>query len=363
MALRGGGVGEVVAGPGREHQVFRTVLAGGRLHVVPQDAVPALESGKLDPRLFDVTGLVDAGYDDARRDSVPVVVTRDGDGRTSALEVRRELPLAGAVAALAPKSGAAFPELLADPGVRKVWLDGVMRPSLDRSTEQIGAPAAWEAGYTGAGVKVAVLDTGVDDEHPELAGREVARADFTDSAEHVDDVGHGTHVAATIASTGGAHRGVAPDAELLDGKVCVLDGCAESWILAGMQWAVEQGAAVVNLGLGGTDTPGLDPVEEAVESLSDRALFVVAAGNSGRPGTIGSPGSADSAPTVGAVDRRDGLAPFSSRGPSLGDSAVKPDVTAPGADVVTARSRHGIEGTPVDEGHVSMSGTSMATPR
>ncbi|WP_440899462.1 S8 family serine peptidase [Actinosynnema sp.] len=65
---------------------------------------------------------------------------------------------------------------------------------------------------------------------------------------------------------------------------------------------------------------------------------------------------------MGAVDRQDGLAPFSSRGPRLGDSAVKPDVTAPGTDVVAARSRHGIEGTPVDEGHVSMSGTSMATP-
>ncbi|ATE53193.1 S8 family serine peptidase [Actinosynnema pretiosum] len=362
VVLRGGGLGEVVAGPGRERQVFRTSVAGARLHVVPQDAVPALASGKLDPRLFDVTGLVDAGYDDARRDSVPVVVTRDGGGRTSALEVGRELPLVGAVAARAPKSGAAFPQLLADPGVRKVWLDGVMRPSLDRSAGQIGAPAAWAAGHTGAGVRVAVLDTGVDDGHPEPAGRAVARANFTDSAEHVDDVGHGTHVAATIASAGGTYRGVAPDAELLDGKVCALDGCAESWILAGAQWAVDRGAAVVNLSLGGADTPGLDPVEEAVESLSDRALFVVAAGNSGRPGTIGSPGSADSALTVGAVDRQDGLAPFSSRGPRLGDSAVKPDVTAPGTDVVAARSRHGTEGTPVDEGHVSMSGTSMATP-
>ena len=109
------------------------------------------------------------------------------------------------------------------------------------------------------------------------------------------------------------------------------------------------------MSLGGGDTPEIDPIEEAVNRVSREtgALFVIAAGNSGRPETIGSPGSAESALTVGAVDRNDGIAPFSSRGPAA-DGAVKPDVTAPGVGIVAAEA-----GT---QGHVAMDGTSMATP-
>ncbi|WP_231648290.1 S8 family serine peptidase [Saccharothrix sp. NRRL B-16348] len=247
--------------------------------------------------------------------------------------------------------------------MKKVWLDGIRKPSLDRSVAQIGAPTAWQAGYTGQGVKVAVLDSGVDQTHPDLAGQEVAERNFTDDPDTTDRVGHGTHVAATIASAGEKYRGVAPDARILDGKVCSLD-CSESWILAGMQWAVDQGADVINVSLGGTDTPGLDPLEEAVNTLSAQSgtLFVIAAGNSGRPGTVGSPGSADAALTVGAVDRQDGIAEFSSRGPRLGDGAVKPDITAPGVDIVAAKAATGSIGVPVGDGHVAVSGTSMASP-
>jgi subtilisin family serine protease len=162
-------------------------------------------------------------------------------------------------------------------------------------------------------------------------------------------------VAATIASAGAKYRGVAPDARVLDGKVCVTYGCAESWILSGMQWAASEGADVINMSLGGTDTPGIDPLEEAVNTLSAQygTLFVIAAGNSYSAETIGSPGSADAALTVGAVDRNEQIAPFSSRGPRVGDGAVKPDVTAPGAGSI---------GTPVGDNHVALSGTSMATP-
>ncbi|MFD4687050.1 S8 family serine peptidase, partial [Streptomyces sp. NPDC058461] len=100
--------------------------------------------------------------------------------------------------------------------------------------------------------------------------------------------------------------------------------------------------------------------------LSERTgtLFVVAAGNSGEagPGTVGSPGAADAALTVGAVDRDDTLAPFSSRGPRFGDGAVKPDVTAPGVGIVAARAAGTTLGEVVDERYVAASGTSMATP-
>lgn len=154
---------------------------------------------------------------------------------------------------------------------------------------------------------------------------------------------------------------MAPGVQLLDGKVIADDGYGtDSSIVSGMQWAVDQGAKVVNLSLGGQDNPGLDPKEEAIARLSERALFVVAAGNSGdRPGTITSPGSAVQALTVGAVDKQDQLADFSSRGPTA-DGQSKPDVTAPGVDITAAQSTRSWE--PQGNGYITMSGTSMATP-
>ncbi len=368
VVLNGATFGSFHAGPGRTKVGFHTFHRDGNLHVVPRDAVSAVANGKLDLRLFDVTGLVEAGYDDAKRDTLPLIVTQHGDARlrSTGTTVTRDLPAVNAVAAQTAKTeaGTAFQALLNDPAVAKVWLDGLRQPSLDRSTAQIGAPTAWQAGYTGQGVKVAVLDGGVDGKHPDLAGKEVAEQNFTDDPDATDVDGHGTHVAATIASTDTKYKGVAPDAQILDGKVCVLYGCAESWILGGMQWAVEQGADVVNLSLGGGDSPEIDPLESAVNTLSAESgtLFVIAAGNSGRPGTVGSPGSADAALTVGAVERDDSIAPFSSRGPRIGDGAVKPDITAPGVDIVAAKAATGSIGTPVDENHVALSGTSMATP-
>ncbi|WP_236594777.1 S8 family serine peptidase [Saccharothrix sp. 6-C] len=359
-------VSALVAAPGRERAVFHSYRRDGHLHVVPRDAAKAVSQGKLDPRLFDVTGLVEAGYDDRGRDTVPLIVTGEQEPAAAGLRVGRPLPAVGSYAAQVVKSeaGDTWRTLVSRASVRKVWLDGVRRPSLDRSTAQIGAPTAWRAGHTGKGVKVAVLDTGVDQDHPDLAGHEVAERNFTDDPDNTDGVGHGTHVAATIASSGAKYKGVAPDADLLDGKVCVLSGCQESAIVAGMQWAAEQGADIVNLSIGGGDTAELDPLEEAVNTLSARTgvLFVIAAGNNSRPETISSPGSADAALTVGAVDRQDGIAAFSSRGPRVGDGAVKPDITAPGVDIVAAKSSSGTVGTPAGDGYVSMSGTSMATP-
>ncbi|MCE6999853.1 S8 family serine peptidase [Saccharothrix sp. S26] len=354
----------VTAGPGRDGTAFYRFVRDGRLHVIPRDAAKPLADGKLDPRLFDVTGLVDAGYDDAKRDTVPLIITGD-QPRSADVEVTRALPVIGSVAARTAKSDTAnaFEALVADPGVKKVWLDGIREPVLDRSVAQIGAPTAWQAGYTGKGVKVAVLDSGVDQTHPDLAGREVAERNFTEDPDNSDLVGHGTHVAATVASAGEKYRGVAPDAQILDGKVCSLS-CAESWIVDGMRWAAEQGADVINMSLGGTDTPDVDPLEQAIETLSAQTgtLFVVAAGNSGAPETLSSPASADAALAVGAVNRDDSIADFSSRGPRVGDGAPRPDVTAPGVDIVAAKSSTGRIGTPVGDRHVAISGTSMATP-
>jgi hypothetical protein len=327
---------EVIAiqpGEGRKGMKFRTHRAGGHTMVIPQDAIEPLAADRLDRRLFDVTTLLEFGY----RDRMPLIV--DGQARLGART-------AGDWSAL--KASATSGE--------KVWLDGIRKPSLDRSVAQIGAPAAHERGITGTGVKVAVVDTGIDQNHPDLQGREVAQKNFTSDPDNTDNVGHGTHVGSTIASVGSKYGGVAPGAQLLDAKVCVEYGCQESWILDGMRWAAEQGAQVVNMSLGGSDTPDVDPLEQAVNDLTAQygTLFVIAAGNSGRTGTVSSPSTAEAALSVGAVDRDDTLAPFSSKGPRTGDSGLKPEVTAPGVDIVAAKAG--------STEHVAASGTSMATP-
>ncbi|PZG22220.1 S8 family serine peptidase [Nonomuraea aridisoli] len=208
--------------------------------------------------------------------------------------------------------------------------------------------------------------------HPDLAGKVAASRNFVPDYEGDDDLnGHGTHVASTVAgsgaASGGKYKGVAPGATLLDGKVCFnylgRGACPESSILEGMQWAAQWGAQVVNLSLGADDTPGVDPLEAAVDDLSAEygTLFVVAAGNVGAEQSIGSPTSADAALAVGAVDKTGVVDSYSSRGPRLDDYGVKPEITAPGTDIVAARSSAGEAGSPGDP-YVSFTGTSMATP-
>jgi subtilisin family serine protease len=110
----------------------------------------------------------------------------------------------------------------------------------------------------------AVLDSGIDLDHPDFAGRLAEVRNFTNAPDANDTYGHGTHVASILAgsgaASGGTYRGVAPDARLLIGKVCPANFCPESAILEGMAWASRAGADVVNMSFGGPDTPGLDPV-------------------------------------------------------------------------------------------------------
>jgi hypothetical protein len=212
-----------------------------------------------------------------------------------------------------------------------------------------------------------VLDTGVDDAHPDLIDTVVVSQNFTIEPDG-DQYGHGTHVASIIAgsgaASGGQYRGVAPGVSILSGKVCEALGCPESSIIAGMQWAAaEEGASVINMSLSGFDTPGLDPVEEAVETLSAQfgALFIIAAGNEGGFYPVGSAGSTAGALAVGAIDRDDNVADFSSRGLTV-DGALKPDITGPGVDIVAARAAGTELGVPMGDDYVASSGTSMAAP-
>ncbi|MEU5948805.1 S8 family serine peptidase [Micromonospora sp. NPDC047465] len=362
------------AGEGREDITFTTRSDGpGDISVFPSDALPLVADGALDARFFDVDRLVEYGYDDAHQADLPLIVEHPRG--TAAPALGRLLPAARVTRDLtrlrmtAMRTGKAerkalWRQLTAGGRMRsevsRVWLDGRTRVTLDHSVPQIGAPTAWQSGSTGKGVTVAMLDSGYDSDHPMLAGRVAMAQDFTGVGSAEDDHGHGTHVLSTIGgTTDGTLRGVAPDARLVVGKICTAGGsCPDSATLAGMEWAVTTaGAKVVNMSIGGPDEPGGNPLEQAINELSAQtgALFVVAAGNSGENGvsTVESPGTADAALSVGAVDRSDKLAYFSSRGSRIGDHAVKPEITAPGVGIVAAR---------LGGGSVAMSGTSMATP-
>ena len=373
---------------------FSTMKVGKEVYVIPDKAQPYLAANELDRELFNVTKLVEYGYDDAHRPAVPLIATYPGAQGKAGKALKQaapagsvkdnELPSANAVALHASKKKATtFWEAVDDDrtaarkapkladGINKLWLDKPVQVTLDQSVPQIGAPEAWAAGYDGSGTKVAILDTGIDPNHPDVAGRVKKTQNFTDDPDAVDHHGHGTHVASTIAgsgaASGGKYKGVAPGADLYIGKVLNSAGeGSQSEAIAGMQWAVDQGADVVSMSLGSQDpSDGTDPMSQAVNELSESSgtLFVIAAGNTG-PGkaTVGSPGAAEDALTVGAVDKQDQLASFSSRGPLTDTFAVKPEITAPGVGIVAARAAGTSMGTPVDANYTSANGTSMATP-
>ncbi|KRF17653.1 hypothetical protein ASG90_04615 [Nocardioides sp. Soil797] len=369
-------------GQGRDHITFQQLEIDGELHVLPDDAIPLIASGRVDDDLFDVDLLLSEGYDDSSADTLPLIATTSGS--FSSLKALDGVSQGTVLKSIDSRSmevdkddADIFWASLTTPGtarmaagVQKVWLDGRVHADLDRSVAQIGAPTAWEAGFDGDGVKVAVLDTGIDETHPDLTGRVSAAQNFSESADVTDHFGHGTHVAATVGGSGdgsdGLRKGVAPGSDIISGKVLDDTGNGyESDIIEAMEWAVGEDADVVNMSLGGGPTDGTDPLSEAVNTLSDTSdtLFVVSAGNDG-PGasTIGTPGSADASLTVGAVDRDESLADFSSRGPRLGDLAIKPDLTAPGVDIVAARAAGTSLGSPVDDLYTAASGTSMAAP-
>jgi subtilisin family serine protease len=383
--------------PGREHITFATRTVRGHLQVTPSDAVPLISAGTVDPALFDVTSLLKFGYDD-RRQTLPIIVSSAARAGVDPAAVRakvaaahaeltRTLPTIQGYAVQQNRAhavdhwksltgagtGARAGIRMLSAGIGKIWLDAVQQPTLDVSVPQVGAPSAWQAGYDGAGVPVGVADSGIDDTHPDLAGTVLEAQNFTSEPDLLDHTGHGTHVASTIAGSGaasqGRFKGVAPGTKLFSAKVCTDSGCPNSAIIAGMTWLAQtKHAKIVNLSLGGPDTPGIDPVEDAVSTLTEKygTLFVIASGNEGYTdlwSTVATPGTAADALTVGAVTKSDQAISFSGRGPRPGDFSIKPDITAPGVDITAAKGRDGYKGTPSADGlYATMSGTSMATP-
>ena len=271
-------------------------------------------------------------------------------------------------------------ELAKNPMVSHIWLDRKFHVCLDQSVRIIKDPLKWASlelsfnrRINGSGVKIAILDTGIDSTHPDFyfpngTSKIVANCSFT-GEPITDGYGHGTHCASIAAGTGaasaGQYVGVAPGAALLNVKVLNNNGEGlESWIISGIQWAVDNNANVLSMSFGSTDGGnGSDPLSTTVNwAVNQGAVCVVAAGNSGSEMyTVDAPGVAELAITVGASTKADVIADFSSRGPTS-DYRIKPDVVAPGVDIVAARASGTSMGTPVSQYYTKASGTSMATP-
>lgn len=252
--------------------------------------------------------------------------------------------------------------------IASVHDDVIVKPLLASSVTQIGADKVWEQyGTRGAGIKVAVIDTGIDYMHPALGGgigdgfKVIGGWDFVDGDDDpMDTYGHGTHVAGIVAANGGGLTGVAPEASLVAYRALEGQRGNGSDVLAAIERAVDPNqdgnladrADVVNMSLGGMAFED-DPLVDAVESATAAGVvFCIAAGNSGDFGNLGSPGVAPSAITVGASDRDNSIAYFSARGPSFA-FGIKPEVVAPGVGIVSSS----LNGT-----QVAANGTSMASP-
>ena len=213
----------------------------------------------------------------------------------------------------------------------------------------VDAPAAWPTA-DGSGITVAVIDTGVLLTHPDLVGQLVPGRDIiADDDDPNDEHGHGTHVAGIIAAASNNQTGIAgaaPGTRIMPVRVLDSDGEGTSWHVAqGIIWAVDNGADVINLSLGGRDSLA---VSEAVRYAIDNDVVVVAAaGNNGHQGNVASwPGADPNSLAVAAIDSSLRTASFSTRGSYI-------DVAAPGSRIVS---------TWMNNGYAYLSGTSMATP-
>ncbi|WP_243795429.1 S8 family serine peptidase [Saccharopolyspora gloriosae] len=249
---------------------------------------------------------------------------------------------------------------------RRVFAIGSPQPPADGEvTWGLRAVRADRSGPTGAGIRVAVLDTGFDQAHPDFAGRDVVTGSFVDGQDVQDGHGHGTHCIGTAcgprSTDSGPGYGIASEASIYAGKVLGDDGSGgDSGILSGIQWAISNGCSVVSMSLGAPTQPG-QPFSDAFERVAQRAiergtLIVAAAGNesersAGNIAPVGHPANCPSILAVGAVDEQGAVADFSS---GTVDEIGQVDVVGPGVDVYSS--------WPGQERYRKLSGTSMATP-
>ena len=343
--------------------------------------------------------------------STPTNVVVQYNSTPSLLNITQLLSLGGvinaqytSIPAIAVKLPAAVVSILAlNPAVAYISPDRQLSGTLDLTTAAVNADVAYKAGYTGAGVGIAIIDSGIY-AHPDLASRIVYRQSFIGGV-NADDYGHGTHVAGIAAGSGASSmgaqytqtfRGVAPGAKLIDLRVLDANGMStDSIVLAAIDKAISlqshYNIRVINLSLGRPiyESYRMDPICNAIAAAWKKGIVVVvAAGNLGRNGyaTVTSPGNSPYAITVGAMKTEDTpgrnddlIASYSSRGPTWIDFEVKPDIVAPGNMVssllapgstlaeeypgnVVPSSAYMTAGHTGPAEYFQLSGTSMATP-
>lgn len=223
--------------------------------------------------------------------------------------------------------------------------------------------------FTGKGIRLAVLDTGLDLKHPDFSGRNITVQNFVgDNQPFHDGHGHGTHCAGTAAGPRKPPQdpryGVAGEADLFIGRVLDDSGHGGDFnILQAIEWAVAQGCQVISMSLGAPWFPGDSPYSAAYEAVAQRALaagslIVAAAGNeASRPGyigAVGTPGNSPSVLTVAAIDSTLATAPFSNRVRASAPGVKGPDLAGPGVDVYSCWL--------MPQRYNTISGTSMAAP-
>lgn len=334
----------------------------GRYLVLLEDDATILGARELDR----IAGIRTASTADAAGAS-PAEMFRDAGG-----VVLHELGVAlvdaaeDQVSALQNSVRTAGTPLAALEAERRVFAIGRPQPVADgEATWGVRAVGADRAAPTGKGIRVAVLDTGFDQQHPDFAGRDVVTASFVEGQDAHDGHGHGTHVIGTSCgprtTRSGPGYGIASEASIYAGKVLGDDGSgSDGGILSGIQWAITNGCSVVSMSLGGPRQPG-QPHSDAFEKVAQRAmargtLIIAAAGNesqrsSGTIAPVGHPADCPSIMAVGAVDEQLQLADFSS---GTVDEIGQVDLAGPGVDVYSS--------WPGQERYRKLSGTSMATP-
>lgn len=239
--------------------------------------------------------------------------------------------------------------------------------------------------YDGSGIRVAVIDTGVYD-HPDLNVVENRNFISNESIQNYgDDVGHGTHVAGIISGDGsgssGKYKGVAPGALIINARAGNESGLEEGDIINAIEWSSKPtdsggaGADIISMSFGGGDASISDSITLAISSAKDNygVMFVASAGNSGPDYFTGStPATGIDVISVGATDKDDELASFSSWGPTFGYIAY-PDVVAPGVRIISAeaplssiskekRYKGDFFDFSGDADYIPLSGTSMSAP-